>query len=169
VNEETVQSASLHTFNNAEEPPKPPPDEDEPKPPIKEPPTEAPPVKEPPPKNSSYREDSRRFRGVSCWRTLFPPKTFSAVIESSFVPGGIYQWLIGPISREANYERRSVQWISYPQTGTPVESDGIIEHQFADGTPVSRRLQEGPQGRAHRPLRGWAFPRPSGCDITTPK
>jgi len=35
-----------------EEPPKPPPDEDEPKPPMKEPPTEEPPVKEPPPKNS---------------------------------------------------------------------------------------------------------------------
>ena len=35
----------------AEEPPKPPPDEDEPNPPIKEPPTEEPPVKEPPPKN----------------------------------------------------------------------------------------------------------------------
>jgi hypothetical protein len=34
-----------------EEPSKPPPDEDEPKPPIKEPPTEEPPVKEPPPKN----------------------------------------------------------------------------------------------------------------------
>jgi hypothetical protein len=34
-----------------EEPPKPPPDEDEPKPPIKEPPIEEPPVKEPPPKN----------------------------------------------------------------------------------------------------------------------
>lgn len=33
-----------------EEPPKPPPDEDEPKPPVKEPPTEEPPVKEPPPK-----------------------------------------------------------------------------------------------------------------------
>jgi hypothetical protein len=32
------------------EPPKPPPDEDEPNPPIKEPPTEEPPVKEPPPK-----------------------------------------------------------------------------------------------------------------------
>jgi hypothetical protein len=32
-----------------EEPPKPPPDEDEPKPPIEEPPTEEPPVKEPPP------------------------------------------------------------------------------------------------------------------------
>ena len=34
-----------------EEPPKPPPDEDEPNPPIKESPTEEPPVKEPPPKN----------------------------------------------------------------------------------------------------------------------
>jgi hypothetical protein len=33
-----------------EEPPKPPPDEGEPKPPVKEPPTEEPPVKEPPPK-----------------------------------------------------------------------------------------------------------------------
>ena len=47
-----------HTSDNAvsvnvfeEEPPKPPPNEDEPKPPIKEPPIEEPPVKEPPPKN----------------------------------------------------------------------------------------------------------------------
>jgi hypothetical protein len=35
-----------------EETPKPPPDEDESKPPVKEPPTEEPPVKEPPPRNS---------------------------------------------------------------------------------------------------------------------
>ena len=34
-----------------EEPPKPPPNEDEPNPPIKEPPTKDPPIKEPPPKN----------------------------------------------------------------------------------------------------------------------
>jgi hypothetical protein len=55
-----AQSSAGHKFNNAisavnmteEEPPKPPPDEDEPKPPIEEPPTEEPPVKEPPPKNS---------------------------------------------------------------------------------------------------------------------
>jgi hypothetical protein len=42
----------FRSFNNAEEPAKPPPDEDEPNPPIKEPPTEEPPVKEPPPKNA---------------------------------------------------------------------------------------------------------------------
>ena len=34
-----------------EEPPKPPPNEDEPNPPIKEPPTKDPPIKEPPPKS----------------------------------------------------------------------------------------------------------------------
>jgi hypothetical protein len=58
VNEETIQSpAAVRTSNNAvsvnvtEELPKPPPDEDEPNPPIKEPPTEEPPVNEPPPKN----------------------------------------------------------------------------------------------------------------------
>jgi hypothetical protein len=45
----------LSTINITEEkePPKPPPDEDEANPPIKEPPTEEPPVKEPPPKNRS--------------------------------------------------------------------------------------------------------------------
>jgi hypothetical protein len=55
-----AQSSVGRTSNNVlstinmteEEPPKPPPDEDEPNPPIKEPPTEEPPVKEPPPKNS---------------------------------------------------------------------------------------------------------------------
>jgi hypothetical protein len=58
ANEETIQSLAVRTPNNVvslnvteEEPPKPPPDEDEPKPPVKEPPTEEPPVKEPPPKN----------------------------------------------------------------------------------------------------------------------
>ena len=57
MNDETIQSPAVRTSNNAvsinvtEEPPKPPPDEDEPNPPIKEPPTEEPPVKEPPPKN----------------------------------------------------------------------------------------------------------------------
>jgi hypothetical protein len=35
-----------------QEPPKPPPDEDESKPPVKDPPTDEPPVKEPPPENS---------------------------------------------------------------------------------------------------------------------
>jgi hypothetical protein len=52
-----VQSSAGRKFNNAlfavnmteNEPPKPPPDEDGSKPPIKEPPTEEPPVKEPPP------------------------------------------------------------------------------------------------------------------------
>ena len=43
-----MQSNAVNTSNNAEEPPKPPPDEDEPKPPIKEPSPEEPPVKEPP-------------------------------------------------------------------------------------------------------------------------
>ena len=52
MNEETIQSPTMHMSNNAEEPPKPPRDEDESNPPIKEPPTEEPPVKEPPPKNS---------------------------------------------------------------------------------------------------------------------
>ena len=54
-----AQSSAEHKFNNAvfavnmiaEEPPKPPPDEDESKPPIEEPPTKDPPIKEPPPKN----------------------------------------------------------------------------------------------------------------------
>ena len=54
-----AQSSAGHKFNNAvfavnmtaEEPPKPPPDEDESKPPIEEPPTKEPPIKEPPPKN----------------------------------------------------------------------------------------------------------------------
>jgi hypothetical protein len=43
----------VSTMNVTEEkePLKPPPDEDEPKPPIKEPPIEEPPVREPPPKN----------------------------------------------------------------------------------------------------------------------
>ena len=53
------QSSAGRNLNNAvfavnmaeEEPPKPPPNEDEPHPPIKEPPTKDPPIKEPPPKN----------------------------------------------------------------------------------------------------------------------
>jgi hypothetical protein len=59
---ETTLRAQLSTgrkVNNAvfavnmteEEPPKPPSNEDEPNPPIKEPPTKDPPIKEPPPKN----------------------------------------------------------------------------------------------------------------------
>jgi hypothetical protein len=61
VNEETTQSPAVRTSNNAvsvkvtEEPTKPPPDEDESNPPIKEPPTEEPPVQEPPTKESLKR------------------------------------------------------------------------------------------------------------------
>jgi hypothetical protein len=55
VNQEIIRAQAIITVSavrlTEEEPPKPPPDEDEPKPPIKEPPTEEPPVKEPPPKN----------------------------------------------------------------------------------------------------------------------
>jgi len=39
-------------------PPKPPPDEDQPKPPVKEPPTEEPPVEEPPPRNRRSEKTS---------------------------------------------------------------------------------------------------------------
>jgi hypothetical protein len=39
-------------------PPKPPPDEDQPRPPVKEPPTEEPPVKEPPPRNRRNEKTS---------------------------------------------------------------------------------------------------------------
>jgi hypothetical protein len=54
-----AESSAGRKLNNAvfavntteEEPPKPPPNEDEPHPPIKEPPTKDPPIKEPPPKN----------------------------------------------------------------------------------------------------------------------
>ena len=60
MNEKTIQSI-VRTSKNAasvnmnEEPPKPPTDEDEPNPPIKEPPTEEPPVKEPPPKKKTRK------------------------------------------------------------------------------------------------------------------
>jgi hypothetical protein len=59
-NNEIVRQLKVgRKFNNAvfavsmmeEEPPKPPPNEDEPNPPIEEPPTKDPPIKEPPPKN----------------------------------------------------------------------------------------------------------------------
>jgi hypothetical protein len=39
-------------------PPKPPSDEDQPKPPVKEPPTEEPPVEEPPPRNPRNEKTS---------------------------------------------------------------------------------------------------------------
>lgn len=55
---ETIQSSAVDTSNNAvfvnvteKEPPEPPLDEDESKPPIEEPLTEEPPVKEPSPKS----------------------------------------------------------------------------------------------------------------------
>jgi len=46
-----VNNAVFAVNMTEEEPPKPPRDEDESKPPIEEPPTKAPPIKEPPPKN----------------------------------------------------------------------------------------------------------------------
>jgi hypothetical protein len=59
VSDLRAESSAGRKLNNAvfafnmteEEPPKPPPNEDEPHPPIKEPPTKDPPIKEPPPKN----------------------------------------------------------------------------------------------------------------------
>ena len=46
-----VNNAVFAVNMTEEEPPKPPPDKDESKPPIEEPPTKDPPIKEPPPKN----------------------------------------------------------------------------------------------------------------------